>query len=71
MGEADTERDLEQGTKDVAEKAGVFVLAEDGLRYLETFTFRAKVASVEIGDEAILTYGAKTLKIRRVGIDVG
>lgn len=71
-GEAEIRRDLEEGTKDAAERGGVPPLSEDELKHLfDIYASSAKFTSVEIGNEVILTYDAGTLKIRRVGIDVG
>jgi dimethylamine---corrinoid protein Co-methyltransferase len=72
MGEAEIKKDLEEGTKDAAERAGVPPLSEEELKHLfDIYASSAKFASVEIGNEVVLTYDAGTLKIRRVGIDVG
>lgn len=72
MTEAEIRKDLEEGTRDASERGGVDPLSEDELRHLlDIFTTPAKFTSVGIGDEVVLTYDAGTLKIRRVGIDVG
>lgn len=72
LGEAEIRKDLEEGTKDAAERAGVPPLSEDELNHLfDIYSSPAKFVSVDIGDEVVLTYDAGTLKIRRVGIDVG
>ena len=72
LSEAEIRKDLEEGTKDAAERAGVPPLSEDELKHLfDIYASPAKFTSVEIGKEVILTYDAGTLKIRRVGIDVG
>ena len=72
LSEAEIRKDLEKGTKDAAERAGVLPLSEDELKHLfDIYASPAKFTSVEIGKEVILTYDAGTLKIRRVGIDVG
>ncbi len=72
MGEAEIKKDLEEGTKDAAERAGVPPLSEEELKHLfDIYASSAKFVSVEIGNEVVLTYDAGTLKIRRVGIDVG
>jgi dimethylamine--corrinoid protein Co-methyltransferase len=72
MTEAEIRRDLEEGTKDAAERAGILPLSDDEVKHLlGIFTWPVKFTSVEIGNEVVLTYDAGTLKIRRVGIDVG
>ncbi len=70
--EAELKRDLEEGSADAAAKAGVVRLTDDELRHLfDIYRSPAKCVSVEMGKEVVLTYDAGTLKIRRVGIDVG
>jgi dimethylamine--corrinoid protein Co-methyltransferase len=72
LGEAEIRKDLEEGTKDAAERAAVPPLSEDELNHLfDIYSSPAKFVSVDIGNEVVLTYDAGTLKIRRVGIDVG
>jgi dimethylamine--corrinoid protein Co-methyltransferase len=72
VSEGDLRKDLEEGTKDAAERAKVPPLNDDERRHLyDIYRSSAKFTSVDIGDEVVLTYDAGTLKIRRVGIDVG
>lgn len=72
LGEDEIRRDLEEGTRDAAKRAEVPPLSEDGLNHLfDIYSSSAKVVSLDIGNEVVLTYDAGTLKIRRVGIDVG
>ena len=71
MTEAEIQRDLEDGTRDVSERGGVALLSDDDLRHLpDIFRTPAKFTSVGIGDGVVLTYDAGMLKTRRVGIDV-
>ena len=70
--ESELKKDLEDGTKDASERANVPPLSDDELRHLfDIYGSSTKFTSVEIGNEVVLTYDAGTLKIRRVGIDVG
>jgi len=72
MTEGELRKDLEEGTKDAAERADVPSLSDDELKHLfDIYSSSSKFCSVEIGKEVILTYDGGTLKIRRVGIDVG
>jgi dimethylamine--corrinoid protein Co-methyltransferase len=72
MSEAELEKDLEDGTQDAAEKAGVSSLAEAELKHLlDIFTTRAKFASVELGNEVVLSFDGGTLKTRRLGVATG
>jgi dimethylamine--corrinoid protein Co-methyltransferase len=72
MTESELKEDLEEGTKDASERAGIPTLSQDEFAHLfDIYSSSAKFTSVDIGNEVILTYDAGTLKIRRVGIDVG
>jgi dimethylamine--corrinoid protein Co-methyltransferase len=72
MSKADLEKDLEDGTRDAAEKAGVSPLAEAELKHvLDIFTTPAKFASVELGNEVVLSFDGGTLKTRRLGVATG
>ena len=72
MDEADLKRDLEEGTRDAAERASVSPLTEDEQKYLfDIFTTPAKFASVELGSEVVLSFDGGTLKTRRLGVATG
>lgn len=67
--ESELKKELEEGTKDAADRAKVQPLAHDELEFLyDIFTYPSKFASVAMGNEVILTYDAATLKLRRVGV---
>jgi dimethylamine--corrinoid protein Co-methyltransferase len=69
MTESELERDLDEGTRDAAEKAEIPPLTESEKKHLfDIFTTRAKFASVELGDEVILSFDGGTIKTRRLGI---
>ena len=72
MSESELRRDLEAGTGDAADKAGVPQLIEDELDHLlGIFTTPAKFASVELGNEVVLSFDGGTLKTRRLGVATG
>jgi len=72
MSEAELERDLEEGTLDATERADVPPLAEDEQKHLlEIFSTPAKFASVELGNEVVLSFDGGTLKTRRLGVATG
>ena len=72
MDEAEVKRNLEEGTRDAAEKAEVSPLSEDELKHLfEIFTTPAKFASVELGNEVVLSFDGGTIKTRRLGVATG
>ena len=65
-------RDLEKGTLDAAERGDIPPLAEEELTQLfEICTMPNKFVSVERGNEVILTYDAGTIKIPRLGVQMG
>jgi dimethylamine---corrinoid protein Co-methyltransferase len=64
-------RDLEEGTADAAERAGVDPLAGDELRHLEDiFSSRSRFVAVDEGREVVLTYDGAPLKMIRTGVSV-
>lgn len=70
--EAELQRDLEEGTQDAAVKADVSPLSADELRHLlDIFATPAKFASVELGNEVVLSFDGGTLKTRRLGVATG
>lgn len=72
MSESQLKGDLEAGTRDAAERAEVPPLSEDELKHLfDIFCTPAKFASVELGNEVVLSFDAGSLKIRRLGISTG
>ena len=71
MTEAEVREDLEVGTKDAAERAGVSPLSDDELKYLyEIFECPYRVVGVEEGKEVVLSYDSSNTKIKRAGITV-
>lgn len=65
-------RDLEEGSRDAADRGKIPPLGEDELeRLLEICTLPRKFVSVERGNELLLTFDAGTLKISRLGIPTG
>jgi dimethylamine--corrinoid protein Co-methyltransferase len=71
MTEAEVREDLEVGTKDAAERAGVSPLSDDELKYLyELFECPYRVVGVEEGKEVVLSYDSSNTKIKRAGITV-
>jgi dimethylamine--corrinoid protein Co-methyltransferase len=72
MSESELKRDLEAGTRDAAERAEVPPLSEDELKHLlDIFCAPSKFASVELGNEVVLSFDGGTLKTRRLGIATG
>lgn len=71
MSEKELMEDLKAGTEDAADRGRIPPLSDDELKHLvEIFSAPQKFASVEPGNEVVLTYDAGTLKIQRVGINV-
>ena len=69
LSESDLKQDLEEGTRDAAERAKISPLSRDELAYLsDIYSAPYRFVSVERGNEVVLSYDAATLKIRRVGI---
>jgi dimethylamine--corrinoid protein Co-methyltransferase len=72
MSEDELKKDLEEGTRDAAEKAGIPPLPEDELRHLfEIYRSPSKFVSVEPGNEIVLSFDGGTLKLQRLGINTG
>lgn len=72
ISESELREDLEEGTRDAAERAGVSWLSEDELKHLfDIYQSAYKVVSVEPGNEVILSFDAGTLKMQRLGINTG
>lgn len=71
MTETEVREDLEVGTKDAAERAGVSPLSDDELKYLyEIFECPYRVVGVEEGKEVVLSYDSSNTKITRAQITV-
>lgn len=69
--EAEVRSDLEEGTKDAADRAKISPLAEDELQYLfEIHECPDRIVGVERGKEVCLTYDSLTTKIKRANIPV-
>jgi len=65
-------QDLEAETADAAERGKILLLSEEEPQHLhDIFASLYDCVSAERGHEVILTYDAVTLKIRRVGVNVG
>ena len=72
MSEGELKKDLEEGTKDAAERAKVPPLSKEELNHLfDIFNTSAKFVSVDPGDEIVLSFDAGTLKLQRLGINTG
>jgi len=71
LNESEIKRDLEEGTKDAAERAKIPSLSEDDLRrLLEIFKCPDKSVGVERGQEVILSYDSGTTKFERANVSV-
>jgi len=69
LSESELRHDLEEGTKDAAERGKIPPLSEDELlRLFDIYRTPSKFVGVEMGKEVVLSYDAATLKIRRVGV---
>jgi dimethylamine--corrinoid protein Co-methyltransferase len=72
MTESELKKDLEEGTKDAAERAGVPPLSEEELKHLfDIYKSPSKFVSVDPGNEIVLSFDAGTLKLQRLGINTG
>ena len=69
LSEREIKQDLEEGTRDAAERAKISPLSGDELAHLfDIYSAPYRFVSVEHGNEVVLSYDAATLKIRRVGV---
>ncbi len=69
MTEDEVRRDIEEGTKDAAERAGIDPLAGDEMEHiLEMFRNTDKIVGVESGKEVVMSYDGMSSKIRRAHI---
>jgi len=69
LSESQLKRDLEEGTRDAAERAKIHPLSEDELSYLfDVYSSPAKFVGVDCGNEVILTCENSPVKIRRRGL---
>ncbi len=72
MSESELKEDFEAGTQDAAERGEVSPLAQDELKHLfDIFTAPGKFASVELGNEVVLSFDGGTIKTRRLGVATG
>jgi len=68
---AEVRKDLENGTRDAAERAKIAPLTEDELNYLFEIHARPdRIVGVENGKEVVLTYDSQTTKIKRAGVSI-
>jgi len=71
LSEAEVRKDLEEGTEDAAERAGVPPLEREELQHLfEIFECPDKSMGVERGREVVLSYDSGSTKIKRAHISV-
>ena len=69
LSESELKRDLEEGTRDAAERGKIPPLSQDELSYLfDIYSSPAKFVSVDRGNEVILTCENSPVKIRRRGL---
>lgn len=69
MTEDEVRQDIEEGTNDAAERAGVAPLAGDEMQHiLEMFKNPDKLVGVESGKEVVMSYDGMSSKIRRAHI---
>lgn len=70
--DAELERDIWQGTGDMAENSGLSPLSQEEVAYLcELFQSKHRMTGVDKGSEVVLTYDGPTSEIRRVGVNAG
>jgi dimethylamine--corrinoid protein Co-methyltransferase len=71
LSESELKRDLEEGTRNAAERAKIPPLSEDDLRrLLEIYECPDKSVGVERGKEVILSYDSGTTKFNRANVSV-
>jgi len=71
LSESELKRDLEEGTRDAAERAKICPLSEDDLRHLfEIYKCPDKSVGVERGKEVVLSYDSGTTKFNRANVSV-
>jgi len=71
LSENELKRDLEEGTRDAAERAKIPPLSADELRrLLELYKCPDKSVGVEKGKEVVLSYDSGTTKFNRVNVSV-
>ena len=69
--ESELKQDLEEGTRDAADRANVPPLSEEELKYLfDVFSSPYRFVSVEPGNEIVLSYDGTPLKMWRTQISV-
>jgi len=69
LSESELKQDLEEGTRDAAERGKIPPLSEDELSYLfDVYSSPARFVGVDRGNEVILSYDNPNVKIRRRGV---
>jgi dimethylamine--corrinoid protein Co-methyltransferase len=70
--EAELMKDIEEGTEDASERAGIPPLSDDEVKYLfDLSSMKCSLLGIEKGREAIMTYDGGTNKLARLGIGLG
>lgn len=71
LSEAELRRDLEEGTKDAADRGKISPLSEDELQHLfYIYSIPTRFLGVEMGKEVVLTYDGPSIKMKRAGVAV-
>ncbi len=71
MDESDVRRDLEDGTRDAAERGNIPELSQDELQHLfDIFSSPHRFIGVEPGKEIVLSYDGTPIKMSRVQVNV-
>jgi dimethylamine--corrinoid protein Co-methyltransferase len=72
MSETELRQDIEQGTRDAADRGNIPALSDDEQAYLfEMCQSTCKISGVEKGNEIVLTYDGGTNKVGRLGVSTG
>jgi dimethylamine--corrinoid protein Co-methyltransferase len=72
MSESELREDIEQGTRDAADKGKIPALSDDEQAYLfEMCQSTCKMTGVAKGNEIVLTYDGGTNKVGRLGVSMG
>lgn len=71
MSESDLKRDIEEGTRDAAEKGKIAPLSQQELDYLfEIFSNKSRPVGVEMGQEVIFTYDTTCNEVQRTALPI-
>ena len=71
LDESDVMRDLEEGTRDAAERGNVAVLSKEELQHLfDIFSSPHRFIGVETGKEVVLSYDGTPIKMSRAQVNV-